>query len=68
MSNIKITQKDNTKYLSETFRTPKNFEDCVKTLRFEDCVMCQYRASRGTSWKGCKQRVRMFLLEGGNIL
>lgn len=68
MSNIKIIQPDNTKYLSKTIRTPKNFEDCVKTLRLEDCVMCQYRPRRGASWKGCKQRVRLFLLEGGNII
>ena len=59
---------DNTKYLSKTIRTPENFEDCVKNLRYEDCKMCSFRKRRGSDWKKCGLRVKMFLREGGNIV
>lgn len=68
MSNIKIDQKDNTKYMSETQRYPITFEDCVKPMRFCDCQMCSFKPKRGANWKKCAMRVRMFLHEGGNII
>jgi hypothetical protein len=52
----------------EVVRNPVNFEDCVANLRIEDCKYCSSKPNRGTNWKKCSMRVRMFLKEGGNIL
>ena len=49
-------------------RSPVNFEDCVANLRIGDCKDCSFKPRRGATWKKCSMRVRMFLLEGGNIL
>lgn len=46
-------------------RMPINFEDCVRTLRLDNCAMCSYKPKRGVNWKTCMQRVRMFRTEGG---
>lgn len=65
---LKIEQKDNTKYLSESVRKPKTFEDCVKNLRLNNCEMCSFKPRRGVTWKKCGLRVGLFLREGGNII
>jgi len=44
---------------------PKNFEDCVRTLRLDNCEMCSFKSKRGANWKTCMLRVRMFRAEGG---
>jgi len=46
-------------------RMPKNFEDCVRTLRLDNCEMCSFKSKRGANWKTCMLRVRMFRAEGG---